>query len=234
MIVDRKEEINEFLTPLISEFFKKLGFKSKDGMRFYRRSKHLIHYFILFTEKLSKKIHGSRVDGVHVNFVFGEFLDYTPDLSLSAIRRMNLASFNESINPFPFAKKSHYKKAAEKIKKAVSDIESERFSRIAEEIDYVDFHLRSSPSMEKVYFLTLSEQHEEANAWLHLILHKYKGLKEGVYDSDKEQRKVYFDEVENSDMEFFKLSLKERKKHVLKVSEMNIKNNDLEFLYETV
>lgn len=214
--------IVENLSPLIRDKFENIGFISDDGIRYFRRNSNLVHYIIFST------------DGHYLTFFFGEFLIHAPVLTVKSPDTINVSVFNEATNPITFKSKKHFKNASDKALKALIQIDAERFSQVYTESDYEDFHLRGTPSLEKIYYLTDAGRHEEVDAWLKLSNHQYRGLRCTKSYSDDKALDFYFDTPSNHEISFSKLSIKERIEFINNLRSFNISKNSLEYLYEAV
>lgn len=226
--------IKENLYPRVREAFTDLGFVSDNGVRFFCRNNDLVHFYIFSVDKYFKGMCGVRTDGNRLEFSFGEFLTYAPNVKvldrdhLYTSKRMRAG---ELLDPILFEHKKHFKKASDKIIEAVKDIEKNRSSLIYTEQDYEDYHLRGSASLEKVYYLTAHKRHQEADAWLHLMTHKYRGLYGSISQGNL---KLQYKKPSEQEVEFSQLSYDQRIKYVENLRSHNIKANQLEYLYEAV
>lgn len=226
--------IKENLYPRVREAFTDLGFISDNGVRFFRRKNDLVHFYIFSVKKYYKGMCGVRTDGHRIQCYFGELLTYTPDIKVIDYENLYLPRRLRScelVDPILFEHKKHFKKASDKIIEAVKDIEKNRSSLIYTEQDYEDYHLRGSASLEKVYYLTAHKRHQEADAWLHLMTHKYRGLYGSISQGNL---KLQYKKPSEQEVEFSQLSYDQRIKYVENLRSHNIKANQLEYLYEAV
>lgn len=230
----QKIVLQNSLSPLINGAFQDHGFHSDDGVRYFRRRNELFHYFIFTLEELSKDRHAVRTDGDHLSFLFGEFIACTPGLLVKSNAPVKTSVVCASTNPMAFLKKEHFRKASNRIIEALAQIDSDRFSAIATEDDYMNFHLRGSPSLEKIYYLTSKGQHREADAWLSLLTHEYRGFRCAKSHSSNKAFDYYLDQPNDDESNFYRLTSQEREHFVSTLSEQNIERNSLGYLYEAV
>jgi hypothetical protein len=229
---DEPRSIAEHLRPNIEPNLRNLGFITDDGIRFFRRNGHLIHFFKLVVQHLGKGAHGARTDGNHLWFYFGEALDFTPGLLIRSGKMTCATVVEENTDVYSIAKQTHYLKACEKICSAATEIDKARWAQVQTEDDYLDFHLRCSPSLEKIYLLTVQSRHNEADAWLRLLLHKDRAIR--AFKGEGSGIEIYRDIPEEPVVVFSSLSGSDRVCVVEEKIKSNILLNEIGFLYEAV
>ncbi len=232
VVGDELRSICGDLLPFIDATFRQLGFSTNDGVRFFRRKGHLLHYFKLVIKSLRQGDDGARTDGNHIGFHFGEALDLAPGLLIGR-GKTEAAVVAPSTGVYPITKSSHFPKASRSLCTALQDIDQYRWTQIQSENEYVDFHLRCAPSMEKVYLLTAQEKHDEANAWLRLLVHDSRALRAASSNDNTERFDICKDPPGEAEATFSLLSLPQRVRVVEAGTWKNIERNDLGFLYET-
>lgn len=229
---DELRSIVEELRPSLEISFLELGFATNDGVRFFRRRGHLIHYFKLVVQSLNMGDHGARTSGNHLGFHFGEALDLTPGLAIREGEKTSATVVEENTDVYSIAKSSHYAKAIAKTLSAAKSIDGGRWAQLQSENDYLDFHLRCSPSIEKIYLLTLQDKHDEADAWLRLLLHESRAIRTISEKGAGAEIEIYKDPPGECELAFSKQSKTERMRAVEQEIDKNIAFNEIGFLYE--
>jgi hypothetical protein len=168
---DEERAIAMAICPPLEAALRRLRFSTDDGLRYFRRSDHLIHFFKLTFRFLTRQDDTVRSDGYHVGFRFGEALDLTPGLVLKSGVVTRATVVEENTVHYSVAKKAHYARSCTKVAAAAQEINQYRWSLVQSESDYAAFHLWRKASMEKVYLLTMQGRHRDADAWLRLLLH---------------------------------------------------------------
>ncbi|WP_026375747.1 hypothetical protein [Aestuariibacter salexigens] len=227
--------ISKHLAPLIEKHFQSLGFSSNDGYRFFRVNNNLVHFMIFSVQHQEVGSAGVRTGGNHLLFRFGEFLTYDPNLDLSP--RFLPWGSNDHLtetDAIVFKEKKHFKTAAAKVMKAISDIDSLRFSKISSEEEYENFRLRGSPSILKLLYLTTAGRQAEVDVWVELLSNKHRGLSCTKSYENNENLEYFLDQPSSLETLFIAANQEERNLIIDKLKIENIKKFRLEFLNEAV